>query len=154
MLDDATIKLIAQEVQNNTGQAFGKSELNDIIVRHIKQSIIDAGHVPVNIPDKLNPTTLNNYIAQIAMVTDVAIVNSSIPKTNTRYAAENSIQGVFSNALLIASTHFVEVPEEDTTIKNNIEISRDTPKTGRKLDTVCIHLFSRTWLYYIHEPNA
>ena len=69
LLDDESIKRIANEVQNSPGRAFGKSELNDIIVRHIKQTIIDAGHIPVNVPDQLNPNTLNNYIAQIAMVT-------------------------------------------------------------------------------------
>ena len=121
LLDETSIRRIAEEVQDSPGQAYGKSQLNDIIVHHIKQSIIDSGHVPVNIPDQRSHGTLNNYIAQIAMMHDVAIVKSSNPKTNTRYAAENSIRGVFSNALLTASTHFVAVPDEDTSIKTSIQ---------------------------------
>lgn len=113
LLDQPTIQAIAKEIQRDKGRAQGRDEINQIIVRHIKRMISDAGQVPLNVPDKLNPTTLNNYIAQLSLAPDLTIVSSSIPKTNTRYAAENSIRGVISNLALIGSTHFYEAKEEN-----------------------------------------
>jgi predicted KAP-like P-loop ATPase len=48
-------------------------------------------------------------------------VNKSIPKTNTRYASEGSIIGSVNNVILEAVTGFVEVHEEDLSIRNQMK---------------------------------
>ena len=81
----------------------------------------DAGHIPLNSDRQLKPTTLQNLTAELAMTSELSLTQSSIAKTNTRFAAEHSIRGAISNVMLIANTHFIEMDEEDVDIRRELK---------------------------------
>jgi hypothetical protein len=82
----------------------------------------------------LKPTTLHNYAAELAMNSNLSLTQSSISKTNTRFAAEHSIRGAVNNVILAANTHFVEVDEEDIDIRN--ELKEVMPETRELYDLI------------------
>ncbi len=81
----------------------------------------DAWHIPLNSDHQLKPTTLQNYTAELAMTSELSLTQSSIAKTNTRFAAEHSIRGAISNVILIANTNFIEMDEEDVDIRKELK---------------------------------
>ena len=86
-------------------------------------------------PDRqLKPTTLHNYAAELAMNSNLAPTQTSISKTNTRFAAEHSIRGAVNNVILVANTYFVEVDEEDIDIRN--ELKEVMPQTRELYDLI------------------
>jgi len=94
------------------------------------QMLNDAGHIPLNSDHQLNPTTLQNYTAELAMTSKLSLTQSSIAKTNTRFAAEHSIRGAISNVMLIANTHFIEMDEEDVDVRRDLkEVPLETRMT-------------------------
>jgi hypothetical protein len=121
LIDERDVKDIANELQESGCRAFGKADINKLIVERQKAILEDSGHVAINVPEQLNKTTLNNYYAELAFESDIALVNKSIPKTNTRYASEGSIIGSVNNVILEAVTGFVEVHEEDLSIRNQMK---------------------------------
>ena len=61
------------------------------------------------------------------MTSELSLTQSSIVKTNTRFAAEHSVRGAVSNVMLIAHTHFVEVDQEDFDVRRELkEVPRET----------------------------
>ncbi len=60
--------------------------------------------------------TVKNYAAMLADESSIAISQSYIPKSNTWYAAENSIRGSIATLGVIASTHFINFDKEDDDI--------------------------------------
>ncbi len=63
----------------------------------------------------------------MAMNNNLSLMQTSISKINTRYAANSSIRGAVNNVILIVNTHFVEVGEEDIVIGNQlIEVKPET----------------------------
>jgi len=73
---------------------------------------------------------VNNYAAMMADQSTIAISQSYIPKSNTRYAAENSIRGSIATLGVIASTHFINVDKEDDDIRAEI---KSLPSGTRKM---------------------
>ena len=71
-----------------------------------------------------------NYSALLADEGNIAISQSYISKSNTRYAAENSIRGSIATLGVIAATHFISVEEEDADIRAEM---KTLPKSTRKL---------------------
>ena len=112
------------------GCAYGKEDINNIIVEHKKKMIIETNHIPLCVQDEVNKNTLSNYVAHIALHGDISINKKAIPKTSTRITAENSSRGSISNVFLVASTHFVEVTEYDKEITKQI---RNLPDDTRLL---------------------
>ena len=55
------------------------------------------------------------------MTSKLPLTQSSIAKTNTRFAAEHSIRGAISNVMLIANTHFIEMDEEDVNVRRELK---------------------------------
>ena len=61
-------------------------------------------------------STLRNYSALLANEGNIAISQSYTSKSNTRYAAENSIRRSIATLRVVAITHFITVKEEDADI--------------------------------------
>ena len=99
---------IISNMSNAKGRTYGKDEVEGLMEDKMKKMVEDAGHVPLSTVS-LSKTTVNNYIAEFAMDPKFSLTQSSIKKTNTRYAAENGIRGSISNLFLVANTHFVPV---------------------------------------------
>ena len=78
------------------------------------QMLDDAGHILLNRDHQMKPTTLQNYTAELAMTSELSLTQSSIVKTNTRFAAEHSVRGAVSNVMLIAHSDGISIPDELT----------------------------------------
>ena len=74
--------------------------------------------------------TVNNYTAMLANESTIAISQSYIPKSNTWYAAENSIKGSIATLGVIASIHFITVDKEDEDIRAEV---KSLPDATRKM---------------------
>jgi hypothetical protein len=63
---------------------------------------------------KFNPTTINNYMALFANKGGFSLTENSIAKTNARWTAEHSSIGTMAWIIVVATTHFYVVADEDT----------------------------------------
>eukprot|EP00956_Cyclotella_meneghiniana_P029834 scaffold73484_cov30-Cyclotella_meneghiniana.AAC.1 len=129
-IDTSGIKSISAKMQADDGRAFGSQDVNSLIVEHLKEKRIEAGFKPIDVPDKLPNSTLKIYEAQFALQPELAIVDKTNRKTNTRYTAENSIIASFNLLLVITATHFVEVPKLDSKVERDM---RSLPDSTRQL---------------------
>jgi hypothetical protein len=77
---------------------------------------------------------LRNYCALLADESNVAISQSHTSKSNTRYAAENSIRGSIATLGVVATMHFISVDEEDADICSGMRLLLES--TGRLYDMV------------------
>ena len=59
---------------------------------------------------------MRNYSALLANEDNIAISQSYMSKSNTRYAAENSIRGSIATLGVIAATHFISLLRKRTQI--------------------------------------
>ncbi len=55
------------------------------------------------------------------MTSKLSLTQSSIAKTNTWVAAENLFRGAISNMMLIANTPFIEIDEEDVSVRRELK---------------------------------
>ena len=55
------------------------------------------------------------------MTSKLPLTQSSIAKTNTRFAAEYSFMGAINNLMLITHTHFIEMDEEDVSVRRELK---------------------------------
>ena len=110
---------MVKDMMSESGRAYGHEDINKKIVEHQNKMISEAGHMPLNPERQLKPTTLHNYAAELAMNSNLSLTQTSISKTNTRFAANYSIRGAVNNFILVTNTHFVEADEEDMTLEMN-----------------------------------
>jgi len=107
-----------------------------------------------NIIDRsISINTVNNYAAMLADESNIAISQSYIPKSNTRYAAENSIRGSIATLGVIASTHFINDDKEDDDIRAEI---KSLPSGTRKMydmatDYLVLLYTLLSHIYFIQE---
>ena len=66
-----------------------------------------------NSSKKWNRQTLQNYVAYLTEHFNVCLKEDSIPKTNARYTAENSLIGAMGQLIVVAMTHFYVADKED-----------------------------------------
>ena len=121
ILEKTAISSIVQQLSSDLGRTCGQKEVNNLIMVQQNQMLNDAGHIPLNSDRQLKPTTLQNFTAELAMTSELSLTQSSIAKTNTRFAAEHSIRGAISNVLLIANTHFIEIDDEDVDVRRELK---------------------------------
>jgi len=107
---------MVKDMISESGRTFGREDINKKIVEHQNKMIFEAGHMALNPDRQLKPTTLHNYAAELAVNSNLSLTQTSISKTNTRFAAEHSIRGAVNNVILVANTHFVEVDDENIDI--------------------------------------
>ncbi len=65
--------------------------------------------------------TVKNYTAMLAKEANIAISQSYISKSNTRYAVENSIRGSVATLGVITTTHFITIDKENNDIRAEIK---------------------------------
>jgi len=89
---DSDMKQIAESLHGEVGKTYDKSDVKVMIKKVQTKKLEKAGYK--NIIDKsICDQTLRNYSALLADEGNIAISQSYISKSNTRYAAENSIRG-------------------------------------------------------------
>ncbi len=114
------IKSIAENMEYQSGRTIFPDDVSKILSNRHMMKIKDAGFVSLDSP-KFSSSTKTNYLAMIAYQSNVLILQTSIIKTTTRFAAESSIRGCISNLALIGSTHFFPVQNEDSNIRAKIK---------------------------------
>ena len=76
------------------------------------ESAIKKGHLCAS-DMKFNPTTVDNYMALFATKGGISLTNKSIAKNNASWTAEHSSIGMMALIIVVASTHFYVVADED-----------------------------------------
>lgn len=126
---DTDMKRIAESLNAEVGKTYDKSDVKIMIKKIQTEKLEKAGYK--NIIDKsICDTSVRNYSALLANEGNIAISQSYMSKSNTRYAAENSIRGSIATLGVIAATHFISVEEEDTDIRSEMKL---LPESTRKL---------------------
>ena len=123
------MKQIAESLDGEVGKTYDKSDVNMMIKKVQTEKLEKAGYKNIVI-NSISDSTLKNYSALLADEGNIAISQSYISKSNTCYAAENSIRGSIATLGVIAATHFISVEEEDTDIRAEM---KTLPKSTRKL---------------------
>jgi hypothetical protein len=109
------MKHIAQSLDEEVGKTYDKSDVKMIIKKIHTEKLKKAGYKNI-IETSICDTTLRNYSALLANEGNIAISQLYISKSNTCYAAENSIRGSIATIGVVATTHFITVKEEDADI--------------------------------------
>jgi hypothetical protein len=76
------------------------------------ESAIKKGHLCAS-DMKFNPTTVDNYMALFATKGGISLTDKSIAKNNASWTAEHSSIGMMALIIVVASTHFYVVADED-----------------------------------------
>jgi hypothetical protein len=76
------------------------------------ESAIKKGHLCAS-DMKFNPTTVHNYMALFATKGGISLTDKSIAKNNASWTAEHSSIGMMALIIVVASTHFYVVADED-----------------------------------------
>jgi hypothetical protein len=112
---DTDMKHIAHSLDDEVGKTYNKSNVKMIIKKIHTEKLEKAGYKNI-IKTSICDTTLRNYLALLANEGNIAISQSYISKSNTHYAAENSIRGSIATLGVAAATHFITLEEEDADI--------------------------------------
>jgi hypothetical protein len=97
------------------GKTYNRTDVKLMLKKKQAANMEKAGFTNI-IHRSISINTVNNYAAMLADESTIAIFQSYIPKSNTWYAAENSIQGSIATLGVMASTHFINVDKEDDDI--------------------------------------
>ena len=119
--NDTDMKLIAESLDEEVGKTYDKSDVKMMIKKIQTKKLEEAGYKNI-IHKSISRATVRNYSALLADEGNIAISQSYISKSNTRYAAENSIRGSIATLGVIAATHFISVEEEDTDIHAEMKL--------------------------------
>jgi hypothetical protein len=122
---DNDVKEMAQSWELEVGKTYNKSDVKLILKKKQAANLEKAGFKNI-IERSICIKTVNNYAAMLADEATFAISQSYIPKSNTRYAAENSIQRFIATLGVISSTHFTTVYKKDEDIRVEIKSLPDT----------------------------
>lgn len=107
-------------LENASGSTLGTKQIEKFLVDEQKNKKIAAGLMPFNVRDNMSRSSLNRYTARLALNNRVTIADNTIRKTNTRYAAENSIRAAFNLVLTTAVANFTQVDAEDPVVQNDM----------------------------------
>ena len=110
-----------------------------------KEKVIARGRIPITKED-ITPCmdTLINYQAAIASEENVSICTSVVPKTRTRYSAENSLISAMALLCVIAAIHYdvcTEIQPEHENIMNKVPL--DVPPGAQLLYKVVAKAYGK-----------
>jgi hypothetical protein len=109
------VKQIAQSLEVEVGKTYTGSDVEWMIKNMQAENVESASFKPI-IENSISRWTLKNYTAMLAKESNIAILQSYNSKSNTRYAAENSISGLVATLGVIATTHFIPIDKENDDI--------------------------------------
>ena len=121
VLEDTAISSIVKRLRNDVRRTYGQKQVDDMIIAQQNQILNDSGHIPLCSDYQPKQTTLRNYTAELATTSKLPLTQSSIAKTNTWFAAEHSFRGAISNVLLVTNTHFIDMDEEDFSVRRDLK---------------------------------
>ena len=107
LLTEFDITAIKDDINKCSGSNISKRETGSKIKLIQQQHVIAQGRVPI-IKHDMNPGkgTLINYQYVITDSVGVSITTSIVPKTRTRYTAENSLISAMTLVCVVTATHY------------------------------------------------
>lgn len=114
-------KSLAQLGEQNGKAMDSDGMMTQLLVDSKRRKLDNAGFCAIGEHVKISRKTATNYMAFCAGKPGFHLAASTIIKTTARYASENSYRCVFTYFLVVMSTHFVEVPEEDMNIRKLVQ---------------------------------
>ena len=126
LLSTNDIANIQFDLNKFSGSTLQTTEIGEKIRIIQKEKVIAQGRVPITKED-ITPCmgTLINYQAAIANQDNVSICTSVVPKTRTRYSAENSLISAMALLCVIAAIHYdvcTEIQPEHENIMNKVPL--------------------------------
>ena len=121
LFDSRMLENVAEEMQKENGRAYGKKEINNMLIEQRNKLIQNAGHTLLDTSETIKRTTLSTCVAELAMMGAHSLTQTAIAKTNNRFAAEHSIRGSVSLLMLVAVTHFIPVIAEDSDVRKDLQ---------------------------------
>ncbi len=115
------MKQIAQSLEVEVGKTYTGSDVELMIKKTQAENVESDGFKPI-IEKSISRWTVKNYTAMLTKESNIAISQSYISKSNTRYAAENSICGLVATLGVIATTHFITIDKENDDIRAEIKL--------------------------------
>jgi hypothetical protein len=109
------VKEIAESWEGEVGKTYNGTDVK-LMLKKKQAANLEKARFTNIIDRSISINTVNNYATMLADEATIAISQSYIPKSNTSYAAENSIQGSNGTLGVIASTLFINVDKEDDDI--------------------------------------
>ena len=107
LLSISDMKLLAQNLKQTAGKTVDK-EIENAIIQKQQERAIQQGLVPITTPGACpDPKTVRNYKSLMASLPDISVIRNAVPKTQTRYTAENSWMSSVCFMVLVAATHFI-----------------------------------------------
>jgi hypothetical protein len=87
-ISDADVKQIAQSLEVEVGKTYTGSDVELMIKKTQAENVESDGFKPI-VEKSISRWTVKNYTAMLAKESNIAILQSYISKSNSRYTAEN-----------------------------------------------------------------
>jgi hypothetical protein len=136
-ISDAEVKQIAQSLKVEVGKTYTGSDVELMIKKMQAENVESDGFKPI-IEKSISRWTVKNYTAMLAKESNIAILQSYISKSKSRYAAENSIHGSVATLGVITTTHFITIDKENDDIRAKI---KSLPAATRKMHDMVTDYF-------------
>ncbi len=139
-----------KSLEEEVGKSYNKSDVKMMIKKIETKKLERAGYKNI-IEMSISDATVRNYSAMLADEGNISISHSYTSKSNTWYAAENSICGSIATLGVIATTHFITIDKEDKDICAEL---KSLPDATRKLYDLVTDFFGtplypvQLWLLY------
>jgi hypothetical protein len=150
------MKQIAKSMEDKVGKTYNKSDVKMMLKKIESEKLETTGYKNI-FETSISDSTVRNYSALLADEGNISISHSYTSKSNTRYAAENSIRGSIETLGVIATTHFITVDKEDEDIRAEL---KSLPEATRKLYDLVTDFFGapvypvQPWLLYSTDDTT
>jgi hypothetical protein len=108
IMNNDEVDLFTESVRKNPGEKNIQECVNVMLIESARKK----GHLCAS-DMRFNSKTVNNYMELFATKGGISLTDKSIAKTNAIWTAEHSSIGTMALIIVVASTHFYVVADED-----------------------------------------
>jgi hypothetical protein len=105
------MKQIVKSLEEQVGKTYNKSDV-EMMIKKIETKKLERAVYKNIIKTSISDATVRNYLAMLADEGSISISHSNTSKSNTQYAAENSICRSIATLGVIATTHCHHFPRK------------------------------------------
>jgi hypothetical protein len=139
LLEISDLKLVAENMKQTSGRTAGNKEIQNAIIQSRCDKASRQGFVPITetiaCPAR---TTISNYKGLLASHSEVSVVREAVPKTQTRYTAENSWMSSVCFMVLVAATHFIPMTTQTGLYEEQQKKLKDASAGANELFTLVL----------------
>jgi hypothetical protein len=128
------MKSLAQNLEQTVGRTAGGKEIVNAIEQKQRKRALERGLVPITTKGVTpSPKTIWNYTAVLASDPEISVIRKAIPKTQTRYTAENSWMSSVCFMILVAATHYIPMTTQTNLYEEQQKKLKDASPGAKKL---------------------